>query len=83
MTGMLTASMISCMSRTLKSSSPPRGIRRRSRIIQLAIDARSQRHPDETPYRYAPLAAEADALRWSEAARRDVLADYNLDDLGI
>ena len=48
----------------------------------LAIDARRQRYPEETPFRYAPLAAEADRCRWSPAARAD-LHDYNLEDIGI
>lgn len=57
-------------------------IRHRSRMIQLAIDARRQRFPDETPYDYAPLRDQADRYRWSEAARPGI-RDYNLEDLGI
>ena len=57
-------------------------IRERSRVIQYGIDARRQRFPEETPYRYAPLAHQADALRWTPAAKA-ALKDYNLLDLGI
>jgi hypothetical protein len=57
-------------------------IRNRSRLIQYAIDARRQRFPDETPYRYAPLADRADDYRWTPAARAEI-RDYNLQDLGI
>ena len=55
----------------------------RSRIIQLAIDARQQSYPDETPYLYRPLAEEADSLRWSPQTRETVLKDYNQLDLII
>lgn len=57
-------------------------IRRRSRVIMYAIDARRQHFPDETPFRYAPLADEAGNYRWTAAAKAD-LHDYNLQDLGI
>ena len=60
-----------------------RRIHGRSRIIQLAIDARQQRYPDETPYVYQPLAAEADSLRWSPRTRETVLKNYNQLDLII
>lgn len=55
----------------------------RSRIIQLAIDARQQCYPDETSYVYQPMAPEADSLRWSPATREAVLKNYNQLDLGI
>ena len=35
-------------------------IHERSRMIQIGIDARRQRFPDEAPYHYAPLAGELD-----------------------
>jgi len=57
-------------------------IRSRSRLIMYAIDARRQRFPDETPYRYAPLADEADSFRWTPAAREDI-RNYNIQDIGI
>lgn len=58
-------------------------IRQRSRLIQLAIDARAQRYPDDTPYVYQPLAGEEDANRWNERTRRSVLKNYNLLNLGL
>ena len=58
-------------------------IHERSRLIPLAIDARHQRFPDEVPYRYAPLAGEEDAYRWSEETRETILKDYNLKNIGI
>ena len=58
-------------------------IRRRSRVIQVAIDARAQRFPAETPYRYLPLADEEHDNRWNEDTRQTVLKDYNLLNLGI
>ena len=58
-------------------------IETRSRIIQLAIDARRQRYPDEPSYRYAPLAHEAERIRWSETARAELLRNYNEQDMYI
>ena len=58
-------------------------IHQRSRVIQVAIDARAQRFPDETPYRYLPFVGEEDDNRWNELTRRTVLKDYNLLNLGI
>jgi ectoine hydroxylase-related dioxygenase (phytanoyl-CoA dioxygenase family) len=43
----------------------------RSKMIQWAIDARAQRYPDEQPYVYKPLEAEADSLRWDPRLRDD------------
>ena len=56
-------------------------IRERSRMIAIGIDARRQRFPDETPYRYAPLADEADENRWNETTREAVVKNYNLRDM--
>jgi hypothetical protein len=55
----------------------------RSRIIQLAIEARSQSFPNETPYDYLPMRAEADSLSFSTATCETILKNYNLLDLGI
>ncbi len=60
----------------------PARIHERSRLIMYAIDARKQRFPDETPYRYAPLAGEAERYRWTTDARVKI-KDYNLLDLFI
>ncbi len=57
-------------------------IRRRARLILYAIDARRQRWPEEEPYRYAPLAGEAERYRWTPAAMEEI-RDYNLEDIGI
>jgi hypothetical protein len=56
-------------------------IRKRSQIVALAIDARHQRYPQETPYTYAPFAD--DPIEFSEDTRRGVLTNYNLNDIGI
>jgi len=57
-------------------------INTRSRLIGLAINARAQRFPDETPYDYAPFAGRAEEFIWDEAAQAS-LKDYNLMDLSI
>jgi len=57
-------------------------IRERSRLIMYAIDARRQRFPEETPYRYQPFAGHEDEYRWTPSSRSN-LKDYNLQDLGI
>ncbi|SVD51877.1 uncharacterized protein METZ01_LOCUS404731, partial [marine metagenome] len=58
-------------------------IHSRSRIIQLAIDARQKSYTDETPYVYLPMVQEAESLRWSQQTRETVLKNYNHLDLGI
>jgi hypothetical protein len=55
----------------------------RTRIIQLAIDARRQRFPLEAPYVYRPLAGREDESRWNEATRAGVLKNYNQLDMFI
>jgi len=54
----------------------------RSRVIGLAIDARRQRFPHETPYHYAPFAERQAEFNWTEKAQAS-LKDYNLMDLSI
>jgi hypothetical protein len=58
-------------------------IQERSRMIQIGIDARRQRFPEESPYHYAPLEGEADENRWNEETRRSVVKNYNLRDMYI
>ena len=58
-------------------------ILQRSRVVGVAINARHERFPHETPYVYQPVAAEADALALSDATRQSVLHNYNLLDIGI
>jgi hypothetical protein len=55
----------------------------RTRIIQLAIDARRQRFPHEAPYVYRPLAGREDENRWNEASRSHLLKNYNQLDMFI
>lgn len=55
----------------------------RSRMIQIAIDARRQRFPSESSYVYRPLAGREDDNRWNDATRRTVVRDYNLRDMYI
>ena len=57
-------------------------IRKRSRILGYAIDARRQRFPDEEPFRYRPHLTEDASFEWNDAAREEI-RDYNLLDLGI
>ncbi len=57
-------------------------IRERAKAIALAIDARRQRFPFETPYVYKPLAGDAEAIRWDEQVRAR-MKDYNALDLNI
>ena len=52
-------------------------------MIGLAIDARAQRFPEETPYDYLPLKGEESENRWNEQTRETVLKNYNLLNLGI
>jgi len=54
----------------------------RSRVIGLAIDARKQRFPDETPYEYHLLADRQPEFIWN-AESQAALKDYNLKDLSI
>lgn len=58
-------------------------IHERSRMIAIGIDARRQRFPDETPYRYGPLVGEEAENRWNETTRQTVVKDYNLRDMYI
>ena len=55
----------------------------RTRILQIAIDARRQRFPQERAYVYRPLAGHEDENRWSETTRASVLKNYNQLDMFI
>ena len=46
------------------------------------IDARQQRFPDETPYRYQPFIEAGEQYVWDDAARA-TMHDYNLLDISI
>lgn len=58
-------------------------IRRRSRCIPVAIDARAQRFPHEPRYTYAPFAGQEDENRYDDETRRTVIAGCSQFDLGI
>ena len=51
-------------------------------LIGYAIVARSQRFPDETPYRYEPFEDAGLRYPWNDEARAS-LKDYNLLDMSI
>ncbi len=55
----------------------------RSAVIAVAIDARRQRHPEETPFIYKPFADRQDDFRFNDATFETVIRDYNLKDLAI
>ena len=55
----------------------------RCRILQIAIDARRQRFPDEKAYVYRPLIGHEDENRWNEQTRASVLRNYNQLDMFI
>ena len=57
-------------------------IRKRSRVIGYAIEARQQKYPDEQPFEYKPFAQCNETFRWNDSARAE-LKDYNLLDLSI
>jgi len=54
----------------------------RSRLIQYAISARSQKFPEETPYIYKPLEKDKKKYVWNDQARKDI-KDYSLMDMSI
>jgi len=57
-------------------------IAERSRVMGLAIAARQERFPNETPYAYQPLADIQNTFQYNPAAQAALL-DYNLMDLSI
>ena len=58
-------------------------IDRRASVIQVAIDARRQHCPDETPFEYLPFKHLQDQYRWSPETFERVIRDYNTRDIGI
>lgn len=58
-------------------------IRRRSAVVQVALDARHQARPDERRYRYAPFAEIEDEYRYGPETIANVLSDYTLYDIAI
>jgi len=57
-------------------------IKKRSRVIGYAIDARQRQYPHEKPYDYKPFMEIDKTYKWDSAAKAD-LRDYNLQDLSI
>ncbi len=57
-------------------------INKRSRLIQYAISARSQKYPEENPYIYKPLENKKNKYVWNDKARKDI-EDYSLLDMSI
>ncbi len=55
----------------------------RSAVIQVAIDARRQRFPDETPFRYRPFDGLEERFRYNDETFERVIRDYNMKDLAI
>ena len=58
-------------------------VRRSSRMIPLAIDARHQHFADEEPYVYQPLVDEIEQNRLNEETRETLLKNYNMYSLGL
>lgn len=55
----------------------------RSAVIQVAIDARAQKHPGERRYRYQPFAGREHEFRCTEANWNRWIKDYTTRDLNI
>ncbi|HTE35769.1 MAG TPA: phytanoyl-CoA dioxygenase family protein, partial [Reyranella sp.] len=55
----------------------------RTRILQIAIDARRQRFPQEKSFVYQPLNGREDENRWNETTLATVLKNYNQLDMFI
>lgn len=55
----------------------------RSAVIQLAIDARAQKYPDQRRYQYQPFAGREDEFRFNEANWDRYIKDYTTKDLNI
>jgi len=58
-------------------------VHERSRIIDLAIDARAQHFSHEDRYDFVPFAGEHDRNRYSPETRESLLRNYNVRDIGI
>ena len=55
----------------------------RSAVIQVAIDARRQRFPEEAPFRYRPFEGLEERFRYNDETFERVIRDYNMKDLAI
>ncbi len=58
-------------------------IRRRSAVVQVALDARHQARPHERRYHYAPFADVEDQYRYGPKTIESVLSDYTRYDIAL
>jgi len=58
-------------------------IRRRSAVVQVALDARRQARPHERPYSYAPFAGVESDYRYGPETIQNILGDYTRYDIAI
>lgn len=58
-------------------------IRRRSAVVQVALDARHQVRPHERPYSYAPFAGVEGDYRYTPETIQSILSDYTRYDIAI
>jgi hypothetical protein len=55
----------------------------RAAVIQVAIDARHQKFPDEPRFAYRPFAGREDEFRFNDQTFEAVIKDYFTKDLAI
>jgi hypothetical protein len=55
----------------------------RACVIPVAIDARSQFYPSQSPFNYQPFAGLTDQYGYNDDTKASVIQDYNLKDLSI
>jgi len=58
-------------------------IRRRSAVVQVALDARHQSRPHERRYKYAPFTGVEDNYRYGPDTIKSILSDYTRYDIAI
>ena len=58
-------------------------IRRRSAVVQVALDARQQTRPQEPRYRYAPFVGVEEDYRYGPETIEGILRDYTRYDIAI
>ena len=58
-------------------------IHERAAVIAVAIDARAQHFPQETPFHYQPFDGQEDDYRFGEETFERVIRDYYMKDLAI
>ena len=58
-------------------------IHERSEVIGIAIDSRAQYYPNESSYRYQPLAGHEASVVYNSENWNRIVKDYNLKDLSI